>query len=79
MRPNAAMQTIPPKVSHPAILRWATGSELMAKRPTSLMVHVESHGPRRIYRSDSTQRYFYIVLRKRIYVDVNDILEMLRV
>lgn len=79
MTPNAAMETTPPKAPHPfyAHGRWYGHDNKYANRPTSLMVHIEGHGPRRIYRSDYTSRYYYILKRRKIVIDVQAILRLL--
>lgn len=49
------------------------------KRPTSLMIHLAGHGPRRIYRVDWNARYFYILRGRKIFMDYTEfkrVLEM---
>lgn len=77
MQPNAAMHTALPKVPHPGIQEHYTGSRLMARRPTSIMVHVKGHGPRRIYRGDWNNKYFYVLQKSRIEIDVRDVLKLI--
>jgi len=77
MTPNAAMKTRPPKAPRPffAYGRW---QETTIKRPTSLMVHIEGHGPRRVYRSDNTGRYYYMLDNRRVPADIDEILRLAR-
>jgi len=78
MKPNAAMNTAAPVAPRPywymGEMRTQTG-----RRPTSLMVHLEGHGPRRIYRSDFNGRYFYILKRRRVFVELANIFDLLTV
>ncbi len=77
MTPNAAMETCAPVAPSPY---WYAGKvhKQFSRRATSLMVHIQGHGPRRIYRSDFTRRYFYILKSRRIAADVPAILQLAR-
>lgn len=74
---NAAMQTAVPDApcGYFAHGRWHTTT---SKRPTSLMVHITGRGPRRVYRSDHTGRYYIIIRGRRLPVDPADITMMTR-
>jgi len=76
MTPNAAMKTVPPKAPRPYVYMGQLRKET-PRRPTDLMVHIEGHGPRRIYRSDFTRNYFYILGKRRVNVDPLEILRIL--
>ena len=77
IQPNAAMHTVPPKAPQPYFYAGERRTQF-ANRPTSLMVHIQGHGPRRIYRGDFNNRYFYILGSRRIFVNVETILELAR-
>ncbi len=74
---NAAMQTAVPTVPRPGIMKHFTGSHLMRKRPTSIMVHVKGHGARRIYRSDFNNRYFILLNTRRVEIQMRDALQLI--
>lgn len=79
---NAAMQTVVPKEA-PLVpdgfggrLR-RLGFEERGKRTTSLMVHVEGEGPRRVYTNG--HGYYWILSGKsRVPVDVKVVLQKVR-
>ena len=77
MQPNAAMRTTPPKAPGP-FYSQGLRSVVFAKRPTDMMVHVAGHGPRRIYRSDHTGRYYFILARRRVAIDPAVVLRLIR-
>lgn len=77
MKPNAAMETTPPVSPKPFFYMGARRTEF-SKRPTSLMVHVAGHGPRRVYRSDYTGGYFYILGCRKVQANVEEILRLVR-
>ncbi len=77
IRPNAAMETTAPVGPKPF---WQMGRirTQFAKRPTSLMVHIAGHGPRRVYRSDWSGGYFYILGTRKVGVDMDEVLRLVR-
>lgn len=80
MQPNAAMQTAMPQAPRPYFYagQWRGRDDKFPKRPTSLMIHIEGHGPRRVYRGDHTNRYFYLLKSRRVEVNIHAVLQLLR-
>lgn len=75
--PNAAMETTAPVGPTPFFYMGHVRTRF-AKRPTSLMVHIAGYGPRRVYRSDWTGRYFYILGTRKVQANVEEVLRLAR-
>lgn len=74
MRPNAAMETKAPKAPRPFFYAGAFRNPTV--HPTSIMVHIEGHGPRRIY--SGPRGFFYWLNRRRVRIDINEALRLVR-